>query len=163
MNDKIMKRGLATVERNHCRCHPETCCCADYKVMVDGECVSKGWYNDCNRLAEMLNAGITVEEEKDILAEMDEVLSQNYDTRILAKFLEDNASEIRTALELQLQSPDGLKAALLNENAVLRDRLNTLISAMNYIIDDERIIPRFTSEAKRFIQDAIKAAKQENI
>jgi hypothetical protein len=45
------------VEINHCHCHPETCCCNDYKVVdADGEKVSTHFNReDAQSLANLLN------------------------------------------------------------------------------------------------------------
>lgn len=46
-----------SVEVNHCKCHPETCCCNDWRVVnTDGDKISTHFYReDAERVAAMLN------------------------------------------------------------------------------------------------------------
>lgn len=55
--------GRAKVWPNTCTCHPETCCCADYKVKVDGAFLIAGTKEACERVAAAFNAATPAAEE----------------------------------------------------------------------------------------------------
>jgi hypothetical protein len=40
---------MYVVEENYCRCHPETCCCEDYKITKKGIVIARS--NDKEELA----------------------------------------------------------------------------------------------------------------
>lgn len=43
-----------SVEYNYCKCHPETCCCSPYKLLLNGEFISSGSEEGMNLLAQKL-------------------------------------------------------------------------------------------------------------
>ena len=36
-----MSRDAFVIERNRCDCHPETCCCPEYNLLMDGVVISR--------------------------------------------------------------------------------------------------------------------------
>ncbi len=46
----------AIAKVNRCDCHPETCCCQDYKVEVNGAFLIAGTESSCKKVAAAINA-----------------------------------------------------------------------------------------------------------
>ena len=45
----------AIAEVNRCDCHPETCCCQDWRVMLDGKRFISGGREECKQVAAAMN------------------------------------------------------------------------------------------------------------
>lgn len=58
MDEELVKRTRYVLQRNHCNCHPETCCCDPYKVVdiITNTKLSTHYnWDDGKRLVDTLN------------------------------------------------------------------------------------------------------------
>ena len=55
--ESLPEREIPVVDviPNHCTCHPETCCCADYQLTVNGEWAASGSWEGMDRLRLLLD------------------------------------------------------------------------------------------------------------
>jgi len=57
-SEGVGERARFVVEAIHCNCHPETCCCADARLRMDGESISSGSFESMQRIADNLAAAL---------------------------------------------------------------------------------------------------------
>lgn len=55
---------MLTIARNHCNCHPETCCCGDYALWRGGKKLVTASREDLLKIVEAAPAGLMAEWER---------------------------------------------------------------------------------------------------
>lgn len=56
LSARAQGEAVATVEKTRCGCHPETCCCGDYTLRINGRYVACGSQKNMREIADAINA-----------------------------------------------------------------------------------------------------------
>lgn len=69
MSAQPLRTPPAQLRRTRCNCHPETCCCGEYTLYLNGERIVSGYRDNLQKVADAVNAAAALSQQPSLKPE----------------------------------------------------------------------------------------------